>query len=150
MLRGKLFFTLSIAILCSCGSLQFTNTNQIPLQKIEFSKQLSIRNMQYVEKIFSINAKSYNILKIEIEDFPKNFSYSSDSVKPTQTLLKIEATATLQNQNNNSQESFTVFSQRTIPISQFNPIANNQLERDYQDLMHREILDKIYLQLASK
>ncbi|MEK9650138.1 MAG: hypothetical protein VW146_04215 [Gammaproteobacteria bacterium] len=106
--------------------------------------------MQYVEKIFSINAKSYNILKIEIEDFPKNFSYSSDSVKPTQTLLKIEATATLQNQNNNSQESFTVFSQRTIPISQFNPIANNQLERDYQDLMHREILDKIYLQLVSK
>ena len=56
----------------------------------------------------------------------------------------------LENQNNEVLQSFNVISQRSIPIAQFNPVATTQLERDFEDLMHREILDKIYLNLLSK
>jgi len=94
--------------------------------------------------------ESENILKISIQEIPKNFSYSSNSVKPTQASIKIEASVILENQNNEVLQSFNVISQRSIPIAQFNPVATTQLERDFEDLMHREILDKIYLNLLSK
>jgi hypothetical protein len=56
----------------------------------------------------------------------------------------------LKNRDTEVLKSFNVISQWSIPISQFNPVANTQLERDFKDLMHREILDKIYLNLVNK
>jgi hypothetical protein len=120
------------------------------VQKIEFSKDISIQNSQYLKRLFEVSPTSENFLQISIQDKPKNFSYSSNSVKPNQAYIKIEASVILKNRENEVLKSFNVISQRSIPISQFNPVANTQLERDFEDLMHREILDKIYLNLVSK
>jgi hypothetical protein len=120
------------------------------MQKIEFSKDISIQNSQYLKRLFVVSPTSENILQISIQDKPKNFSYSSNSVKPNQAYIKVEASVILKNRENEVVKSFDVISQRSIPISQINPVANTQLERDFEDLMHREILDKIYLNLVSK
>ena len=150
MLHSKLLLFITFITICSCANFQHTNLSQIPVQKIEFSKDISIQNSQYLKSLFSVSPTSENILQINIQEKPKNFSYSSNSVKPTQAYIKIEASVILKNQNNKVLKSFNVISQRSIPISQFNPVANTQLERDLEDLMHREILDKIYLNLVSK
>ena len=150
MLHSKLLLFITFITICSCANFQHTNLSQIPVQKIEFSKDISIQNSQYLKSLFSVSPTSENILQINIQEKPKNFSYSSNSVKPTQAYIKIEASVILKNQNNKVLKSFNVISQRSIPISQFNPVANTQLERDLEDLMHREILDKIYLNLVRK
>ena len=150
MLQSKLFIYIAFVALCSCTNFQSTDSLQISVQKIELSKDISILNSQYLKRLFFLSPTSGNILKISLQEMPKNFSYSSNSVKPTQAFIKIEASVILENQNNEVLKSFTVISQRSIPVSQFNPIANTQLERDFEDLMHREIIDKIYLKLLSK
>ena len=150
MLHSKLLLFITFITICSCANFQHTDLSQIPVQKIEFSKDISIQNSQYLKSLFSVSPTSENILQINIQEKPKNFSYSSNSVKPTQAYIKIEASVILKNQNNKVLKSFNVISQRSIPISQFNPVANTQLERDLEDLMHREILDKIYLNLVRK
>ncbi len=150
MLRSNLLLFIIFVVICSCANFQHTDLSQISLQKIEFSKDISIQNSQYLKRLFVVSPTSENILQISIQDKPKNFSYSSNSVKPNQAYIKIEASVILKNRENEVLKSFDVISQRSIPISQFNPVANTQLERDYEDLMHREILDKIYLNLVSK
>ena len=150
MLHSNLLLSITFVFICSCANYQHTNLSQIPLQKIELSKDISIQNSQYLKRLFAVSPTSENILQISIQDKPKNFSYSSNSVKPNQTYVKIEASVILKNRDNEVLKSFNVISQRSIPISQLNPVANTQLERDFEDLMHREILDKIYLNLASK
>jgi len=150
MLRSKLFLCIAFLVLCSCANIQLADLSQIPVHKIEISKDISIQNSQYLKRLFLVSPESENILKISIQEIPKNFSYSSNSVKPTQASIKIEASVILENQNNEVLQSFNVISQRSIPIAQYNPVANTQLERDFEDLMHREILDKIYLNLLSK
>ena len=150
MLRSNLLLFITFVVICSCASFQHTDLSRIPVQKIEFSKDISIQNSQYLKRLFVVSPTSENILQISIQDKPKNFSYSSNSVKPNQAYIKIEASVILKNRENEVLKSFNVMSQRSIPISQFNPVANTQLERDYEDLMHREILDKIYLNLVSK
>jgi len=150
MLRSKLFLCFAFLVLCSCANIHLSDLSQIPVHKIEISKDISIQNSQYLKRLFLVSPESENILKISIQEIPKNFSYSSNSVKPTQASIKIEASVILENQNNEVLQSFNVISQRSIPIAQFNPVATTQLERDFEDLMHREILDKIYLNLLSK
>ena len=150
MLHSKLLLFITFITICSCANFQHTDLSKIPVQKIEFSKDISIQNSQYLKRLFSVSPESENILKISVQEIPKNFSYSSNLVKPTQAYIKIEASVILKNQNNEVLKSFNVISQRSIPISQFNPVANTQLERDLEDLMHREILDKIYLNLVRK
>ncbi len=150
MLRSNLLLFIIFVVICSCANFQHTDLSQISLQKIEFSKDISIQNSQYLKRLFVVSPTSENILQISIQDKPINFSYSSNSVKPNQAYIKIEASVILKNRENEVLKSFNVISQRSIPISQFNPVANTQLERDYEDLMHREILDKIYLNLVSK
>ncbi len=150
MLRSNLLLFITFVVISSCANFQHTDLSQIAVQKIEFSKDISIQNSQYLKRLFVVSPTSENILQISIQDKPKNFSYSSNSVKPNQAYIKIEASVILKNRENEVLKSFDVISQRSIPISQFNPVANTQLERDYEDLMHREILDKIYLNLVSK
>ena len=150
MLRSNLLLFITFVVICSCANFQHTDLSQISLQKIEFSKDISIQNSQYLKRLFVVSPTSENILQISIQDKPINFSYSSNSVKPNQAYIKIEASVILKNRENEVLKSFNVISQRSIPISQFNPVANTQLERDFEDLMHREILDKIYLNLVSK
>ena len=150
MLRSNLLLFITFVVICSCANFRHTDLSRIPLQKIEFSKDISIQNSQYLKRLFVVSPTSQNILQISIQDKPKNFSYSSNSVKPNQAFIKIEASVILKNRENEVLKSFDVISQRSIPISQFNPVANTQLERDFEDLMHREILDKIYLNLVSK
>ncbi len=150
MLRSNLLLFITFVVICSCANFQHNDLSQIAVQKIEFSKDISIQNSQYLKRLFVVSPTSENILQISIQDKPKNFSYSSNSVKPNQAYIKIEASVILKNRENEVLKSFNVISQRSIPISQFNPVANTQLERDFEDLMHREILDKIYLNLVSK
>ncbi len=150
MLRSNLLLFITFVVICSCANFQHNDLSQIALQKIEFSKDISIQNSQYLKRLFVVSPTSENILQISIQDKPKNFSYSSNSVKPNQAYIKIEASVILKNRENEVLKSFNVISQRSIPISQLNPVANTQLERDFEDLMHREILDKIYLNLVSK
>ena len=150
MLRSNLFLCITFLALYSCANIQLADLSQIPVRKIEISKDISIQNSQYLKRLFLVSPENENILKISIQEIPKNFSYSSNSVKPTQAFIKIEASVILENQNNEVLQSFNVISQRSIPIAQYNPVANTQLERDFEDLMHREILDKIYLNLLSK
>ena len=150
MLRSNLLLFITFVVICSCANFQHTDLSQIPFKKIELSKDISIQNSQYLKRLFVVSPTSENILQISMQDKPKNFSYSSNSVKPNQAYLKIEASVILKNRENEVLKSFDVISQRSIPISQFNPVANTQLERDFEDLMHREILDKIYLNLVSK
>ena len=150
MLRSNLLLFITFVVICSCANFQHTDLSRIPVQKIEFSKDISIQNSQYLKRLFVVSPTSENILQISIQDKPKNFSYSSNSVKPNQAYIKIKASVILKNRENEVLKSFNVISQRSIPISQYNPVANTQLERDFEDLMHREILDKIYLNLVSK
>ena len=128
MLQSKLLLFITFITICSCANFQHTDLSQIPVQKIEFSKDISIQNYQYLKRLFSVSPTSENILQINIQEKPKNFSFSSNSVKPTQAYIKIEASVILKNQNNKVLKSFNVISQRSIPISQFNPVANTQLE----------------------
>ncbi len=150
MLRSNLLLFITFVVICSCANFQHNDLSQIAVQKIEISKDISIQNSQYLKRLFAVSPTSENILQISIQDKPKNFSYSSNSVKPNQAYIKIEASVILKNRENEVLKSFNIISQRSIPISQFNPVANTQLERDFEDLMHREILDKIYLNLVSK
>ena len=116
MLHSKLLLFITFITICSCANFQHTDLSQIPVQKIEFSKDISIQNSQYLKSLFSVSPTSENILQINIQEKPKNFSYSSNSVKPTQAYIKIEASVILKNQNNKVLKSFNVISQRSIPI----------------------------------
>ena len=99
MLRSKLFLCIAFLAFCSCANIQLADLSQIPVRKIEISKDISIQNSQYLKRLFLVSPENENILKISIQEIPKNFSYSSNSVKPTQAFIKMEASAILENKN---------------------------------------------------
>lgn len=96
-----------------------------------------------------VDPESTNTLSIEFNELQDNYSYSSDSVKPTQATVNIQAEVIF-SKNQMGSISFKEISQRSIPILESNPVANTQLKREYLDLMHREIINKIYLKLSAQ
>lgn len=149
MLHNRLIAYVSIFLLCACSSFQYVSQEPLKFKTLNVSAELSLKNKQYLNRFFMVDPESTNTLSIEFNELQDNYSYSSDSVKPTQATVNIQAEVIF-SKNQMGSISFKEISQRSIPILESNPVANTQLKREYLDLMHREIINKIYLKLSAQ
>lgn len=149
MLLNRLIVFIAICILGTCSSFQYAPKEPLKVKTLNVSAELSLKNRHYLNRFFIVDPKSTNILSIQFNELENNYSYSSSSVKPTQSIINIQAEVIFNN-NQMSSISFKEISQRSIPILESNPVANTQLKREYLELMHREIINKIYLKLSTQ